>query len=174
MLGLDKFAAAYSLKANQLKSCIYFGGVRPEIKQEILSSTAMNEGQLPFRYLGVPLSSQKLSVVQCQPLVQKIIQRINCWASKLLSYAGRVQLIKSILFGIQVYWSQVFVLPQKVLKMVQSVCRTFLWTVKTNMSKRALVAWDTIMLPQQAGGFNIINLKLWNRVAMCKQLWRLN
>lgn len=118
MLVLDKFAKASCLKANQLKSCIYFGRVEEGMKQKILNITGMNEGKLPFKYLGVPLSSQKLSVMQCQPLVQKILHKINCWATKFFSYARRVQLIKSVIFGIRVYWSQVFVLPQKVLKMV--------------------------------------------------------
>lgn len=60
---LDKFAAASGLKANQLKSNIYFGGVGVHLKQEILELSGMCEGDLPFKYLGVPLSSKKLSVV---------------------------------------------------------------------------------------------------------------
>lgn len=115
----------------------------------------MQEGQLPFKYLGVPLSSQRLSVMQCQPLVQKILHRLNGWATKLLSYSGRVQLIKSVINGLQSYWCQIFILPQKVIKMVQAACRVFLWTGKTNTSRRALVAWERVMLPKQAGGLHI-------------------
>lgn len=85
MLILDTFAAASGLKANQLKSCIYFGGVAEGVKQEILRVFGMIEGHLPFKYLGVSLSSQKLTVMQCQLLVQEILHRINCWATKLLS-----------------------------------------------------------------------------------------
>lgn len=90
MVVLDKFTDASGLRVNQLKSCIYFGGVHEDIKHDILRVSRMTEGQLPFKYLGVPLSSQKLSVMQCQPLGQKILQRINCWAAKLLSYASGV------------------------------------------------------------------------------------
>lgn len=50
-------------------------------------------------------------------------------------------------------------LPHKVLKMVQTTCRIFLWTGKSGMSKRALVAWERVILPQQTGGLNIINSK---------------
>lgn len=156
---VDTFAATSGLKANQFKSCIYFGGVSEEVKDEILRVSGMSEGVLPFRYLGVPLSTQKLSVMQWQPLIQKILSKINCWATKFLSYAGRLQLIKSVLFGIQVYWSQVFVIPQKVLKLLQTACRVFLWTGKASVSKRALVAWDKVMQPVQAGGLNVINLR---------------
>lgn len=30
------------------------------------------------------------------------------------------------------------------------------------------------MLPFRAGGLNIVNIKLWNRAAICKMLWSLN
>lgn len=30
------------------------------------------------------------------------------------------------------------------------------------------------MLPKQAGGLHILNMKLWNRAALCKHLWRLH
>lgn len=42
------------------------------------------------------------------------------------------------------------------------------------MSKRALVAWEKVELPYCAGGLNIVNLKWWNRAAICKLLWNLN
>ncbi|XP_019242197.1 PREDICTED: uncharacterized protein LOC109222281 [Nicotiana attenuata] len=61
------------------------------------------EGTLPFKYLGVPLAPKKLSVHQCWPLVEKITAKISCWTSKLLSYAGRLQLIKAVMFGMQSY-----------------------------------------------------------------------
>lgn len=41
------------------------------------------------------------------------------------------------------------------------------------MSKRALVSWEKVMRPLQAGGLHIINMKMWNRAAICKVLWRL-
>lgn len=58
--------------------------------------------------------------------------------------------------------------------MVQAACRTFLWTGKADMSKRAFIAWDTVMLPRCAGELSIMNLNLWNRAAICKLLWCLN
>lgn len=91
----------------------------------------------------------------------------------MLSYAGRIQLIKSVLFGVQVYWSQIFILPQKILKLIQSACRVFLWTGKSVTSKRALVAWEKITLPKAAGGLGVVDLNLWNKAAICKMYWKL-
>ncbi|XP_047257506.1 uncharacterized protein LOC124889589 [Capsicum annuum] len=108
-----KFLEASRLKANAEKSSIYITGVSGRVKYEILQHLRFSEGSLPFKYLGVPLAAKKLSISQCWPLVEKITARINCWTSKLLSYAGRVHLIKSVLFRVQSYWAQIFLLPKK-------------------------------------------------------------
>lgn len=87
---LNKFGDASGLRSNQLKSNVYFGGVSSEDKQAILEVTGMAAGELPFKYLGVPLSAQKLSAIQCQPLVRKILHKngqlgfkvtVICWES---------------------------------------------------------------------------------------------
>jgi hypothetical protein len=43
----------------------------------------MSEGTLPVRYLGVPLITKRLSAVDCDTLVAKIISRIESWLVKL-------------------------------------------------------------------------------------------
>lgn len=140
------------LQANANKSSVYIAGVSIWKKEEILQELGFPEGNLPFKYLGVPLDSKKLSIAQCWPLVEKVTQKINCWTSRLLSYAGRLQLIRSVLFGVQSYWTQIFLLPKKVMKMIEAICRSFLWTGSATVSRRALISWETIYLPQSAGG----------------------
>ncbi|XP_060190282.1 uncharacterized protein LOC132619370 [Lycium barbarum] len=155
----DMFSEASGLKANMQKSQVYFAGVDNDTKDAIISVLGYEISELPFKYLGVPLSTKKLTVAQCQPLVDKITARITSWMAKRLSYAGRVQMIRSVLFGIQAYWSQLFLLPQKVIKIIEATCRSYLWTGEATISKRALVAWEKVCLPKDAGGLNFINLK---------------
>ncbi|XP_060200597.1 uncharacterized protein LOC132628856 [Lycium barbarum] len=91
-----KFSAASVLIANTSKSSIYFGGVDMITQQTVLDKLQFSKGSLPFRYLRVPLSTKRLSVMQCMPLIDKIMGRVTHWTSKLLTYAGRLQLIKTI------------------------------------------------------------------------------
>lgn len=58
--------------------------------------------------------------------------------------------------------------------MIQSACRTFLWTGRNEVSRRALIAWEKVILPKQDGGLNIGNLKVWNQAAICKLLWNIH
>jgi len=80
------------------KSSVYFGRVKQELQEEILEELQFIKGDLPFRYLGVPLSTKRISLVQCKSLLEKMLGRITSWTTKFLSYAGRAQLIKSVLF----------------------------------------------------------------------------
>lgn len=94
------------MKINPSKSRVYFGSVSDSVKNSILQLTSYKEGTFPFRYLGVPVTSKKLSVIHYMPLVDKLVSRITHWSSRLLSYAGRLQLIKSVLYAITSYWMQ--------------------------------------------------------------------
>lgn len=52
----SNFSQASGLHAIPSKSSIYFGGVQSEIKQLILQKLRYTLGELPFKYLGIPLS----------------------------------------------------------------------------------------------------------------------
>ncbi|XP_019248682.1 PREDICTED: uncharacterized protein LOC109227948 [Nicotiana attenuata] len=169
----NSFSQASGLVANKNKSSIYFGGVPSAVQQEITQITGFNTSELPFRYLGVPLSTKRLSVSQCQPLLDKMLGRIKQWTVKFLIYAGRLQLIKSVLISIQSFWSQIFPLPKKTIQHVEGICRKFLWTGDTSSSKKALVAWDKLCRPKTKGGLNVTDLNTWNRAALLKHLWNL-
>ncbi|XP_060190912.1 uncharacterized protein LOC132620251 [Lycium barbarum] len=119
------FLAASGLQANMSKSVVYYGGVSDAIKHEIQQLLGYNQGELPFMYLAIPLAPRKLKVVEWQPLI-KIISRVSSWSTRKLSYAGRVPLVKSVLFVIQSYWAQMFVIPAKVMKNIEGYCRSFI------------------------------------------------
>lgn len=70
---------------------------------------------LPVKYLGVPLCSSRIRSRDCAPLLEKINGRIKFWQARLLSFAGRLELIKSVISAFCVYWLSAFVLPKAIL-----------------------------------------------------------
>ena len=139
---------------------------------EIITLTdGFKHGLLPFRYLGVPVSSCKLKASDCDQLVDKMTARIKLWSSKHLSFAGRAQLINSGLMSICVYWSQMFLFSKAVLKRINAICRAFLWFGTFDCEKPGFVAWDQLCQPKTHGGLGFRNLLLWNQAAVGKQAW---
>ncbi|KAE8676652.1 putative Erythronate-4-phosphate dehydrogenase family protein [Hibiscus syriacus] len=57
------------------------------------ATTGFRVRRLPIRYLGVPLLPKKLTENDCATLVDRIKAMMGPWSSKLLSYAGRLQLV---------------------------------------------------------------------------------
>ena len=87
-------------------------GLEVNNAMQIANSIQMPIGTFPFRYLGVPLATKKLTYSQCKP-IDRITARAQGWMTHCLSYAGRLQLIKVILQSMQNYWAQIFPLPKK-------------------------------------------------------------
>lgn len=92
--------ATYFALANLDKSHIYLGGIRGHEKDRMLSTLQIPEGDFPFRR-GSPLSTKKLTYNQCRPLIDKVTARAKVWTARHLAYAGRLQLVKSILQSLQ-------------------------------------------------------------------------
>ena len=97
--------------------------------------------------------------------------RTQDWAAKLLSYARRAHLVKSVLLSMQIFWCQIFILSKKILKEVQGLCRSYLWTGKAQLSRNALVSWEKVCFPKSCGGLNFTHLDLWNKAAIAKHFW---
>lgn len=96
---------------------------------------------------------------------------MTIWHARNLSHAGRLQLMQTVLFGIQSYWSQLFIIPAKILKLIVSNCRRYLWSGNNAITKNALVAWGRMCTPKSIGALNLINTHLWNKAAIAKTSW---
>ncbi|KAJ8451970.1 hypothetical protein Cgig2_016551 [Carnegiea gigantea] len=61
-------------------------------------------GNLPFKYLGVPIKPQRLTKNECEILVERMILKIRSWPAKKLTYASRIQHVNSVLMDAMLYW----------------------------------------------------------------------
>ncbi|XP_074265657.1 uncharacterized protein LOC141588101 [Silene latifolia] len=83
------FSSASGLCLNRSKSDIYFNGVKYGIVEDILQIFGFHRGSLPFKYLGVRISSKKLTKKEGLKLTDRIVARSRGWGTKHLTYAGR-------------------------------------------------------------------------------------
>jgi len=84
----DEFYKYSGLKISMEKSTMYMAGVSPLVKAEIAALFPFDIGQLPVRYLGLPLVTKRLMAEDYDPLLEQIRKRIASWTSRYLSYAG--------------------------------------------------------------------------------------
>ncbi|VFQ78803.1 unnamed protein product [Cuscuta campestris] len=102
------------------------------------------------------------------PLVNKVDEHIRKWNAKTLSAVGRLELIRSVIQGIEGFWFQAFPIHKSVLDRITSICRTFLWG-----SKFCKVAWEDICKPKDEGGLGLNQPIIWNQALLSKNLWNI-
>jgi len=101
-------------------------------------------------------------------LVEKFIRNITLWATKTISYAGRVALVNSVLMGVFTFWATIFIFPKGVIKELERLCRNYLWGVDESYRKIPYVSWDETCKPKKFGGLCIRNLEGWNKARIAK------
>lgn len=106
-------------------------------------------------YLGSPLVHGKLKSCHFNPLIEKIANFMNSWASHSLSYAGRLELLNSIIQGVESFWIQHFPVPISIIDKIDSLCRRFLWA-----GSKPKVAWADICTPKNEGGLGLRDCKI--------------
>ncbi|XP_074288167.1 uncharacterized protein LOC141613332 [Silene latifolia] len=79
--------------------------------EDIVKVSGFRIGTLPFKYLGVPISSKKLSKFEGHKLIERIVHRIRSLGARQLSYAGRLVLVKTVLSSLHSYWASIFLIP---------------------------------------------------------------
>ncbi|KAL0288245.1 UNVERIFIED_CONTAM: hypothetical protein Sradi_7102000 [Sesamum radiatum] len=158
------------LHVNPNKSTIILSkSVRSE-RQAILDYTGFQEAALPIKYLGVPLIASRLTVANCQPLIEKFNSRLAGWGHILLSFAGRLQLLKSVLSSLHMYWSSVFILPKAVIKVIKRRMRDFLWKGVSG-SEQAKVSWVQVCKHKEEGGLGIPRVGDGGQFSLWGDIW---
>ncbi|XP_039040784.1 uncharacterized protein LOC120179189 [Hibiscus syriacus] len=109
----------------------------------------------------ITLVTRKLSKKDCGVLIDKIKQRLHHRSTRNLSYAGRLELIRYVLFSVSNYWWRQFILPQSVLLKVDQIRSRFFWKGEDKAAAGARVSWEFICL-----GLDLKNTKTWNKACI--------
>ncbi|XP_058783502.1 uncharacterized protein LOC131658194 [Vicia villosa] len=156
---------------NPSKSVIYAGSMSNDRHSLLANLVGFCKGQLPFYYLGVPIFKGRPKAIYFQPLADKIKAKLAAWKASLLSIAGRVQLVMSVIQSMTVYSIMVYSWPISLIKIIEGWCRNFIWSVDMNKRKLVTVAWKLCCRSLKDGGLGIRSLRTLNDVADLRQCW---
>ena len=170
---MGRFTKISGLHINVMKSSIFASGVNLSPLLDAAIEMGISVVTLPIRYLGMPLTTKTLTSSDYEPLIDKIRRRMLCWSTRALSYAGRLQLIKTVISSMVNFWSSVYILPARCLDTIESMCSNFLWSGTPNQCHKAKVSWEEICYPKEEGGLGIRKLRDSGKVFALKLIWRM-
>ncbi|GJV32918.1 RNA-directed DNA polymerase, eukaryota, reverse transcriptase zinc-binding domain protein [Tanacetum coccineum] len=142
---LDMFSSVSGLNPNIGKSTMFFGNVKEQDKQDILSILPFKIGSLPVSYLGVPLITKHLTFTDYKVLIDKVKIKVNDWKNKMLSYAGFL-------------WCQCELSKGKGKVAWKQVCKP---KDKGGLRIKNLSLWNEVLMAKH----------LWNVATMKESLW---
>lgn len=87
-------------------------------------------------------------------------------------YGGHITLINSVISSIPIYQLSFFKVPSKILKVIISIQRNFLWHGSCEKGGLMLQSWDSICNSKGEGGSGIKDVVLFNKALMSKWIWR--
>ena len=169
---LEDFSGWSGLHVNKDKSELFVAGVN-ELEAVEVTSYDFPVVKLPIRYLGLPLMHRTLRVSEYNTLLHKLAGTFRAWAVKMLSYAGRLQLLSSVINGGVNFWMSTFILPKGCVKKIESMCSKFLWGGDIDTRSTEKVAWKAVCLPKLEGGLGLRSFSEWNKVLCLRFIWLL-
>lgn len=105
-------------------------------------------------------------------MIDKIGARLPGWKGRLLSRAGRLTLVNSVLSSIPVYYMTSFTLSKWAIKKIDRIRRNFLWKGASDARWRCCpVSWARACRDKSQGGLGIKDLACFNRALRLRWAW---
>ncbi|KAJ9565851.1 hypothetical protein OSB04_001817 [Centaurea solstitialis] len=129
-------------------------------------------GKFPLSYLGLPIGSSTNKAGHWSCLLDKFSKKLSAWKANILSFGGKLTLIKSVLGNLGDYLFSLYKAPSKVVKKLETMRKDFFWGSKENMVRIPWVAWDVVLNSHEKGGLGIGSLQALNVALLAKWWWR--
>lgn len=126
---LDRLSSWSGLVMNKSKTKIFTAGMS-HVEATDLVSLGFSLGSLPARCLGLHLMHQKLCISEYIPLMDQLKNRFTSSSSRALSYAGRRQLLSSVIFSTVNFWFSSLSYPKVVSGPLNLCVQNFFGMVK--------------------------------------------
>jgi len=124
---LRSFEVVSGLKVNFYKS--HVGNIGLSVEDSTIFTKCLNSRRMdvPFKYLGMTIGGKPRRVAFWKPIIDKIKARLSNWKGKILSMAGRICLIKSVINALPLFYLSFFKAPSKVCSLIKKIQTKFLW-----------------------------------------------
>ncbi|GKC93257.1 hypothetical protein Tco_1158699 [Tanacetum coccineum] len=71
------------------------------------------------------------------------------------------------------FWATVFFLPKTVIKDIDSILKSFLWSQWEKIQGKVRIAWKDVCKSKKSGGLGLKPLGKWNEILMVKHIWNI-
>ncbi|XP_004296004.1 PREDICTED: putative ribonuclease H protein At1g65750-like [Fragaria vesca subsp. vesca] len=169
---LDNYGAASGQLVNKDKSTFYLGASHFHRRHQVKKILGFKLGTSPFSYLGVPIFKGKPCRKHLQALVDKAKARLAGWKGKLLSMAGRVQLVHDVFQSMLLHSFSIYLWATSLLSHLSACARNFIWSGDLAIRKLVTISWQQVCTPRNEAGLDLRNLKALYTAGLISLAWQ--
>lgn len=169
---LQKYENSSGQQINLRKSSIFASkqihGQKLMKIQQVLGCRVKN---FPFTYLGAPLYKGRCKSEYFDKLIQMVVNKLEGWKTKFISFAGKITLIKSALASMTVHTMSCMAVPRSIIQRLEKLLKAFMWSHQ-GQKRTHWLSWDEVCKPYQEGGLGLRTLKDTNYGLQGKLAWK--
>ncbi|XP_075109246.1 uncharacterized protein LOC142181032 [Nicotiana tabacum] len=144
---------------NKTKSAMYLHHLTDmEVVSKVERITGIDRNDFPIIYLGCPIFYARRKLEFYQPLITKVMDKLQSWQGKLLSVGGRAVLISHVLQSMPMHLLSVVNPPKYVINRLHKLFAQFLWSSTVGGTSRHWASWNTLCMPVEEGGIGFRSL----------------
>ncbi|KAK4706536.1 hypothetical protein R3W88_033903 [Solanum pinnatisectum] len=141
------------------------------IIDRIQEVTGFSRKDSPFTYLGCPLYIGRQRIIYYSQLVEKVSKKICGWQARILSFGGKITLIKHALQSIPIHTMAAISPPKTTIKYIESIITEFFWGREQDRRRYHWASLETMSLSYVEGGVGIRRLTDICTALQYKQWW---
>ncbi|CAK8544840.1 unnamed protein product [Lathyrus sativus] len=158
----DRYSLCFGQVCNPAKSIMFASSMVVVRYGFLASKIGFKMGFLRFLYLGAHIFKGRPKASYFQPVVDKIRIKLAAGKASLLSIAGRVQLVNSVIHNMLLYSFRIYSWPVSLINQIETRCRNFIWSGNIKKRKMATVAWKSCCQDLKDEGLGIRSLHITN------------
>jgi hypothetical protein len=160
------------LKINFHKSEVIMVGVSKEESTRIANCLNCKEGELPMKYIGIPVTTDKLYIADLMYVGLKVEKRLPPWQGLMVSSWGKSILIKSSLSSLPNHTMGVYLFSKEVHHKMDSAMANFYWDSRQK-KKYHMVKWTDLVRAKDFWGLGFTDTRLMNKCLLSKWIIKL-
>nr|XP_016467082.1 PREDICTED: uncharacterized protein LOC107789726 [Nicotiana tabacum] len=158
---------------NKAKSVVYLHHLTDsEVVEKVERVTGIKRQEFPIVYLRCPIFYSRRKMEYYQPMITKVLDRLQSWKGKLLSIGGRAILIAHVLQSMPIHLLSAVNPPAYVINTLHKIFAQFFWSSSVTGNNGHWASWSTLCMPQKEGGIGFRSLHDVEKALFCKLWWK--